>query len=180
MSETFQTQLTNFLKATFGENCWDDSAEQTAERWIKAMQEFKPYEEIGFNETVFPTKVNQLIVVKNIEFGALCAHHLFPFTGTAAVGYIPNTVMIGVSKLPRIVHLHAHQPCTQETLTADIATHVKSLTSAHGVAVVIKSSHTCMSCRGIKEHNAQMVTTEMRGVFLTAEAARIEFLEVIK
>lgn len=179
MQTKLMPELVKFLKQTFGNKVWDDTPEQTAERWIKAMQEFTPTKEIDFKQTVFPTMVNQLITVRGIEFASLCAHHLFPFFGIVHVGYIPNRLMIGVSKIPRIVHHWAHRPSTQETLTRNIATHLKNLTDAHGVAVVVSGTHTCMACRGVKEHNAQMITTEMRGVFLTAEAARSEFLSVV-
>ena len=179
MTKQLKKYLVAFLKETFGtEGIWDDSVEDTADRWIKAIKEFKPTD-MEFNETVFPSTVNQLIVVTDIQFASLCAHHLFPFFGSVHVGYIPNQFMIGVSKIPRIVHYHAQRPHTQETLTRDIASHLKSLTTAHGVAVMINSTHTCMVCRGVKEHNAKMVTTEMRGVFLTAEAARAEFMSAV-
>lgn len=175
----FTNELTEQLKAIFGEDVWDDGAELTAARWLKAMSEFSPKPEMDFKVTTFPATVNQLITVADIEFSSLCAHHLFPFTGKCHVGYVPNELQIGLSKIPRIVHHFATRPQTQEKLTEQIASFIKHTLKAHGVAVVIESTHTCMSARGIREHNGVMRTSEMRGIFLTAPDARSEFLSLI-
>lgn len=166
------------LQEIFGEEVWDDSSTKTAERWLRAMAEFSPKKEMDFRVTTFPASVNQLIVVSGIEFSSLCAHHLFPFIGKAHVGYIPNKVQIGLSKIPRIVHHFATRPQSQETLTSDIASYLKHELEAMGVAVAIEATHTCMSARGIREHNGVMRTSEMRGVFLTSAEAREEFLSL--
>lgn len=169
-------ELTKDLIEIFGDEVWDDSAEKTAARWLKAMQEFAPEKEMPFTFTTFPALANQMIVVRDIEFSSLCAHHLFPYAGRAHVGYIPNELQVGVSKIPRLVHWMAKRPSVQEKLTRDIASFMKHNLTAMGVAVVIQATHTCMSCRGVSEHNAIMFTSEMRGVFLTASEARTEFL----
>jgi GTP cyclohydrolase I len=171
--------LSSMLEAIFGEDVWDDSMERTAERWLRAMEEFSPKGEMAFNVTTFPATVNQLITVADIEFSSLCAHHLFPFVGKCHVGYIPNKLQIGLSKIPRIVHHFATRPQTQEKLTEQIATFLKHNLEAMGVAVVIESTHTCMSARGVREHNGVMRTSEMRGLFLTASEARREFLSLV-
>jgi GTP cyclohydrolase I len=178
MAKTFEQQLTQFLVETFGED-WDDSADKTAERWIRAMKEFSPKADMDFKVTAFPSKVNQLITVCGIEFSSICKHHLFPFVGRAYIGYVPNKLQIGLSKIPRIVHHFATRPQTQETLTEQIASFIKSELEAMGVAVVIESTHTCMSSRGVRETNGVMRTSEMRGVFLTSGEARSEFLTLI-
>ncbi len=177
-TKSFEDLLAEFLSNTFGDS-WDDSAEKTAHRWVRAMAEFSPKKEIDFQLTTFPATVNQLITVNNIEFASICAHHLFPFVGKVHVGYVPNKLMVGLSKIPRVVHHFATRPSTQETLTAAIATFLKHELEAMGVAVVIEATHTCMSARGIREHNGVMRTSEMRGVFLTSGEARSEFLSLI-
>jgi GTP cyclohydrolase I len=172
-------RLGDFLVEIFGHDAWDDGAARTAERWIRAMREFSPKKEMDFKVTTFPANVNQLITVSNIEFASICRHHLFPFVGKVHVGYVPNKLMVGLSKIPRIVHHFACRPQTQELLTAEIASFIKHELEAMGVAVVIEATHTCMSSRGIREHNGVMRTSEMRGVFLTAGEARREFLNLI-
>jgi GTP cyclohydrolase I len=174
-----ESGMTDILSRIFGENVWDDDVSQTAKRWLKAMQEFTPQKTMPFKFTVFPASVNQLIVVCGIQFASLCAHHLFPFVGECHVGYIPNRKQVGLSKIPRLVHWFATQPQSQEKLTSDIATFLKHELEAMGVAVVIEATHTCMSARGVREHNGIMRTSEMRGLFLTASEARNEFLTLI-
>jgi len=177
--KSFEEQLSQYLVNTFGVSVWDDSPEDTARRWLKAMSEFKTTSVMDFNTTTFKATANQLIVVRDIQFSSLCAHHLFPFMGTASVGYIPNKLMIGVSKIPRIVHHFASRPSTQETFTRAVASFLKDTVEAQGVAVVVEATHTCMACRGVKERTASMITSEMRGAFLTSMEARQEFLFMI-
>lgn len=172
--------LAKELSQIFGTDCWDDSPLVTAQRWFRAMEEFAPIDKLPFKFTVFDAEVNQMIVVKGIKFSSLCAHHLFPFIGTAHVGYIPNKKQVGLSKIPRLVHHFASRPQNQERLTAQIASFLKNNLEAMGVAVVIEARHTCMSARGVREHDGLMRTSEMRGVFLSAAAARAEFMELIK
>lgn len=173
------SELTTILATIFGKECFDDSVSSTASRVLRYWGEFQPKSEIDFEFTVFPATVNQLIIVKDIELESICAHHLLPFYGNAHVGYIPNELMVGLSKIPRLVEFWARRPTTQEQLTANIASDLKHRLAAMGVAVTIEARHTCMSCRGVRKHNGVMITSEMRGVFLTAEAARSEFLNLI-
>lgn len=182
--------VTQLLTSLFGDGVWteddpystkvwDDSAQQTAERWIKALKEFRADGDIDFNFTTFPAVANQMIVVPNIHFSSLCAHHLFPFEGVAHVGYLPNVLMVGLSKIPRAVRHFSHRPQTQERLTRQIASFLKKRLEAQGVAVVLKATHTCSTCRGIEAVGSSMVTSEMRGSFLTSGDARAEFLHAI-
>ena len=171
--------VSSILQDIFGTEVWDDSVERTAHRVLKYWMDHRPNDKTDFELTVFPTEVNQLIVVNNIEFSSLGAHHLLPFWGIAHVGYVPNTWAIGLSKIPRVVDHFAARPQMQERLTADIASFLKKKLTAQGVAVVIIAKHTCMACRGVRKHNGHMTTSEMRGVFITGAAARSEFLQLI-
>lgn len=171
--------LTDILSNMFPDDTWDDSAHRTAYRMIGYWKEFA-VKDMDFHLTTFPTSVNQMIAVSNIEFSSLCAHHLLPFFGIAHVGYVPNELAIGLSKIPRVVDHFANRPQTQEKMTAQVASFLKKELKAHGVAVVVIGKHTCMACRGVRKHNGHMVTSEMRGVFLTAPAARQEFLDLTR
>ncbi len=176
---TDQTRLTNILKGIFPEDVWDDSAEDTARRILSAWREFACSEDMDFKFTTFPATANQQIVVSDIKFSSLCAHHLFPYYGVAHVGYLPNKLMVGLSKIPRVVHHFATRPTTQETLTKMIASFLKDNLEAMGVAVIMEARHTCMACRGIREHDAVMRTSEMRGAYMSSPPAREEFLTLI-
>ena len=171
--------VSTLLTDIFGLEVWDDSVERTAHRVLTYWTNHRPSDELDFELTAFPTKVNQLIVVNNIEFSSLCAHHLLPFWGIVHVGYIPNDQAVGLSKIPRVVDHFSHRPQMQERLTAEIATFLKRELRPMGVAVVMIAKHTCMACRGVRKHNGHMTTSEMRGVFITGAEARMEFLHLI-
>lgn len=181
MTTSALVELVELLKYQFGEDVWDDSVQETARRVLAFWDEYTP-REMDFNPTVFDAGElgAQLIVCKDIEFSSVCSHHLLPFYGKAHVGYIPHELMIGLSKIPRIVDHFARRPQVQERLTHDIASYLKHLTHAKGVAVVVEARHTCMACRGVRKHNGVMVTSDVMGIFLTAPAAREEFMSLIK
>jgi len=170
--------LVAVLKNIFGEECWDDSTEETALRVVAYWMEFAGEDE-GFTFTTFPADVQQMIIVKDIEFVSICAHHLLPFYGKAHIGYLPHELMVGVSKIPRTLDYFARRPQTQERMTHQVASYLKSHLSAKGVGVVTEATHTCMACRGIHKPAAVMVVNEFRGSFLTDPTPRMEFLNSI-
>lgn len=176
---TTQEQLAKILTSVFGTEPFEDGVDTTARRVLGYWTAMAAQSNLDFEFTTFKAIANQLIVVKDIQFTSMCAHHLLPFYGVAHVGYIPNKLMVGLSKIPRVVDYFAHRPQTQETLAAQIATFLKGRLEAHGVAVAMEARHTCMSCRGVMKYDASMITSEMRGVFLTSGEARNEFLTFI-
>jgi GTP cyclohydrolase IA len=177
---TTQTDLAKILDTVFEGYNWDDSVMETARRILATWQEFNPKEEYDFNFTTFPATVNNLVVARDIEFSSLCAHHLLPFIGKAHVGYLPNQLIVGLSKIPRLVDYWATRPQLQERLTDQIAHDLKSRLVAQGTIVVIEARHTCMACRGIRKHNGLMVTSSVTGTFLTNSAAKEEFFNCLQ
>ena len=175
-----EIELTKILLEIFPHVEWDDSVSDTARRIIGYWTEFSNGSDVDFNVTTFPSRGQQMIAVRDIEFSSMCAHHLLPFFGVAHVGYIPHELEIGLSKIPRIVDHYATRPQTQERMTEQIVSFLKHTLSAKGVAVVIESRHTCMACRGVRKMEASMVTSHIRGVFLTSPAPRDEFMNLIK
>lgn len=125
-----------------------------------------------------------LICQTRIPVVSLCAHHNLQFTGVAHVAYIagkePTDMVIGLSKLNRIVDFYARRPNIQESLTKQIHDHVDRLCLGNrGVAVVIESQHNCVKCRGIK-NDSVMKTSQMSGYFWTNEVGtRHEFFQLI-
>jgi len=47
------------------------------------------------------------------------------------------------------------------------------------VAVVIKAKHFCMSARGVKEHDSDMMTSVVRGLFREDSAIKAEFFSLL-
>lgn len=111
----------------------------------------------------FTERYDELVVLRDIPFNSMCEHHLMPFEGQAHVAYLPDGQVVGISKLARVVDAFAHRPQVQERLTSQIADLLMEKLQAKGVAVVIRATHTCMTCRGIKKAGSVMVTSAVRG-----------------
>ncbi len=127
----------------------------------------------------FKVDYDQMVVVKGIDFWSLCEHHMMPFHGTATVAYIPKGKVVGLSKIPRLVHCFAKRLQVQERLTQEIANAMQKHLEPLGVAVAIKANHLCMAMRGIKS-DSEMVTSCLLGAFRKNAEARSEFLALSK
>ena len=121
-----------------------------------------------------------IVLLRDIEFHSTCEHHLQPFTGSAHVAYIPTERIVGISKLARIVDLHARRLQNQERITKDVADDLEEHLSPLGCAVILEAQHGCMKCRGVKKQNSVMTTSAMRGVFFDKAEARSEVLQLIR
>jgi GTP cyclohydrolase IA len=128
------------------------------------------------NGAVFAVDYSEMVVVKGIEFYSLCEHHLLPFFGTAAVGYLPRDRVIGLSKIPRIVEMYARRLQVQERLTQEVADFLMKTIDPHGVGVVIEAQHLCTAMRGVRKGGATMVTSAVLGQFRRSQRTREEFL----
>ena len=125
----------------------------------------------------FESSTPEMIVFEDIRCTSLCPHHILPVTFKCAIGYIPNGVVIGASKFERVARAIARRPVLQEQLCWDIADAIDKRLKPKGVGVVMSGVHTCMTCRGVKS-NSRMVTSAMRGVFLSEHTAKDEFLKL--
>ena len=174
-------ELNELSRALFEDWGFDQAeAWETAQRFRRYLEEYTPEEEIPFNFTTFTAETKQLIICRDMEFSSICKHHLLPFFGIAHVGYVPNLQQVGLSKIPRLVNWCAKRPQTQEDLTGMISRELRTRLNPQGVMVVLKSTHTCMSCRGVQKVGASMITSLPSGVFYNNPITRQEFLELIK
>ena len=123
-----------------------------------------------------------LILVRDIPFASICEHHLLPFVGRAAVGYVPGADgrITGLSKLARVVEVLARRPQVQERLVRQIAEALEEALEPSGVVVVIEAEHMCVSLRGVRKPGSTVVTTEFRGLFAGDAAARAEVLSLTR
>jgi len=131
------------------------------------------------NGAVFAEPYSEMVVVRDIELYSLCEHHMLPFFGKVHVAYVPDGRVVGLSKLPRLVEVFARRLQVQERLTTEIAEALDDLLAPLGVGVVIEAAHLCMMMRGVQKQNSRTITSSMRGVFLTDERTRAEFLGLI-
>ena len=127
------------------------------------------------NEAVFEVDYSEMVVVKDIPFHSLCEHHLLPFAGSAAVAYIPDGRVIGLSKIPRVVDMYARRLQVQERLTQQIADFLMERLSPKGVGVVVEATHLCASMRGIRKPGMVMTTSAVQGLFRRSDKTRAEF-----
>ena len=129
---------------------------------------------------VFEEDVREMVVVRDIEFYSMCEHHMLPFFGHAHVGYLPNGKVVGLSKVARVVDVFARRLQVQERLTNQVADALMEHLGAHGVAVVMEASHTCMMMRGVQKQRSTTVSSAMRGAFQDDPRTRSEFMAFIK
>ena len=120
-----------------------------------------------------------IVLLKDIEFHSTCEHHLQPFKGKAHVAYIPVGRIVGISKLARILDLHAKRLQNQERITKSVADDLERELNPLGAAVILEAAHGCMQCRGVMKQNSLMVTSAMRGVFFEKAEARAELMQLI-
>ena len=172
------------LISHLGEDTEREGLVKTPERFFKAMKELTQGYSIDasdlINGAMFASNMDELIIVKDIEFYSLCEHHLLPFMGKCHVCYLPQGKVIGLSKIPRIVNMFAHRMQIQERLTEEIALCIEKHTNAQGVGVIIEAQHMCMVMRGVQKQNAYMTTSKMIGQLKNDAKSRSEFLSLIR
>jgi GTP cyclohydrolase I len=128
------------------------------------------------NGAIFDVDYSEMVIVKDIPFYSLCEHHLLPFFGTAAVAYIPEGRVIGLSKIPRIVETYARRLQVQERLTQQVADFLMARLGPQGVGVVVEATHLCAVMRGVRKPGTVMTTAAVLGIFRKNDKTRAEFL----
>ena len=131
------------------------------------------------NGALFNQKVDEMVVVKDIEFYSMCEHHLLPFFGTMHVAYLPKDKVIGLSKIPRIVDMFARRLQLQERLTQDVAQTIQDVLEPRGVGVICEARHFCMMMRGVEKQHSGTITSAMLGAFREGKETRDEFLSLV-
>jgi GTP cyclohydrolase I len=120
-----------------------------------------------------------MVIARNIEVYSLCEHHMLPFYGRCHIGYIPHDRIFGVSKLARLVDMHARRLQIQERLTHQVARAIMDAIKPEGVGVIIEARHLCMMMRGVQKQNSMMLTSSVLGTFHDDAATRAEFLSLV-
>ena len=122
---------------------------------------------------------DEVVLLKDIPFQSHCEHHMAPIIGKAAIAYLPQDHVVGISKLARVLHGFARRLQVQERLTAEVANCIWDHLKPRGVAVVIEASHACMTARGVRTPGVVMTTSRMMGVFLDDPRSREEVLKLM-
>jgi GTP cyclohydrolase IA len=173
--------LDAFLRKTCGE-AYDPTSQhmrETPRRFTQMLRELTNGNET-WNFTTFDSESVEMVIVKDILFTSICAHHIAPFSGVCHVGYVPDGKLAGLSKLARQVRSSAHMLTNQEDLTWAIANTLEDRLEPKGVAVIMKATHSCMAIRGALAHGTTTITSGMRGIFSTNENdCKTEFMKLL-
>ncbi|HKR72603.1 MAG TPA: GTP cyclohydrolase I FolE [Candidatus Nitrosocosmicus sp.] len=129
--------------------------------------------------TAFKADHDDMIVGNHLRLFSFCEHHLLPFFGEVAIGYIPNNKIFGLSKFQRLVDKVSSKPQLQERLTYQILEEIKNRLEPKGVGVVIKAIHTCVFARGTQSTSAEFTTSAVDGIFKENHNTKQEFFSII-
>jgi len=185
-SKTLAIEKLQDVLTELGLDLTDESLVETPGRIYRAWAEFCEHRNTQLVEVLgkqftstSDTPLDEFVMVRDIQFSALCAHHFFPFYGHAAIAYLPNKRLVGLSKLSRLVTVASHQaPTLQEYLTRDIGMAISKALQPQGVFVVMEAVHTCASCRGARSSSASTITSYVSGIFRTSSGAKMEVLSM--
>lgn len=170
------------IMGTLGLDLKDDSLAETPKR-IAKMYINEIFWGLDYNNfpkvTTIENKMQYttMLLEKDISVKSQCEHHFLPFIGKAYVAYLPNTKIIGLSKINRVVEFFSRRPQVQERLTEQVFHALCYILDTDDVAVCIKSEHTCVKLRGV-EDNSDTITSRLGGGFYDG-ALRSEFYHLI-
>ena len=111
------------------------------------------------------------VIVRGIRFRSMCEHHLLPFHGIAHVAYVPESTVVGLGRIARLVDIVSSRPQVQERLGQEIAEALTRGVHARGTLVVLEATHECVAARGSRQESARAVTVSSSGE-LAIPAAR--------
>ena len=171
------------LLTAIGENPQRQGLRETPQRVARMYCEL--FSGVGIDpreaiDAVFDEESTDPVVLRNVPFYSMCEHHLLPFFGAAHLAYVPNGRIAGISKLSRALDLACRRPQVQERLTGQVADAIFSALAPQGVAVELEAEHLCMSMRGVRKPGTTIVTSALRGVFVSDQATRAEALSLLQ
>lgn len=184
MEQVVSHHFEQILNALRIDTANDHNTQETAKRVAKMYcrevfwGRFEPRPRI----TEFPNAKNldQIYTLGPIQVRSTCSHHFCPIMGKLWVGVIPSQKVIGISKFVRLADWVMARPHIQEEAIVMLADELQQLIDPIGLAVIMKATHTCMTWRGVRETDTDMVTSVMRGEFMRNQSSKNEFLDIIK
>jgi len=179
VGQAFETAIYAFLISR-GLNPTDPDFIDTPARVLRALTEFTAgYEDdpaVHLSRTFPVTRSDEMIIVRDVPFTSLCAHHMLPFSGTAVIAYLPKhgARAVGLSKLGRVLDVYARRLQTQETLTVQVTNALDECLETLGSACIIRAEHGCLSYRGARKPGTVMITSSYTGLFQADTQLRSE------
>jgi GTP cyclohydrolase IA len=168
-----------------GDNPSREGLLDTPARMVKAYEDMfsgygeDPEAELGrtFEEVA---GYDDMVLIRDIAFHSHCEHHVVPIIGKAHVAYLPDSRVVGLSKIARVVSIFARRLQTQESMTAQIADCIQDVLNPRGVAVMIEAEHMCMAMRGIRLSGSTTLTTRFTGGFVDNPHEQVRFMTMLK
>ncbi len=180
-----EEKMTEVLKSLVIDTESDHNTQDTARRVARMFltEVFKGRYHAMPAVTEFPNaeQLNELLIVGPITVRSACSHHLCPILGRVWIGVMPNehSNLIGLSKYARICDWVMSRPQIQEEAVMQLANILQDKVKPDGLAIVIEADHFCMHWRGVKDADARMTNSVMRGSFLKDRDLRREFLSLL-
>lgn len=180
-----EQRLLSLLRALVIDTDHDHNSRGTARRVARMFidEVFRGRYHAPPEVTAFPnvTRLDQLMLVGPLALRSACSHHLCPIMGKLWIGVLPNadSELIGLSKYARISDWVMSRPQIQEEAIAMLADELERRIRPDGLALVLQADHFCMHWRGVKDDQARMRSTLMRGVFSHDAGLRREFLGLV-
>ena len=107
----------------------------------------------------------ELVLATQIDFHSMCPHHLLPYKGTAAVGYVADAWLVGFGKICEATDALAHRLILQEQLVHQLCDAVALALGPLGAGVVVTAEHGCMQVRGPTRRKARITVEAWAGAF---------------
>lgn len=125
---------------------------------------------------------DQLIIVQDIPFSSMCAHHHVPFYGVGHIGYLPGEGLTGLSKLARVLEFYSKRPQTQEHLAEQVCKFIYETIEPRFVMVVLQAEHLCMAIRGVKKPGSKTTTSKLmfKKKLCDPMSLKAEFIELVR
>ncbi len=176
-----QAVLDSMVIDTSSDHNTSDTARRVAKMYVSEVFRGRYVSQPAITEFPNAEHLNELMIVGPITVRSACSHHFCPVIGKVWIGVMPNehTNVIGLSKYARLAEWVMGRPQIQEEAVVQLADLIMEKTQPDGLAIVMEASHYCMAWRGVKDMDAKMINSVMRGVFLKDSALRREFLALI-
>jgi len=176
-------QATRLLLEGIGEDTSREGLKETPRRVARMWQELvagmdQRAEDIA--KAIPVEAYDEIVLLRDIPFVSVCEHHLVPFIGRAHVAYMPvKGKVTGLSKLARMVEVHARRLQVQERMSQSIADDIMRTLQPRGVMVVLEAEHLCMTIRGAQKPGTITTTSVVRGLFRENPATRSEAVSLL-
>jgi GTP cyclohydrolase I len=182
VAQRMQAVLESLVIDTHSDHNTQETARRVARMYVTEVFRGRYFPAPAVTEFPNAERLNELMIVGPITVRSACSHHFCPILGRIWIGLIPNehSNLIGLSKYVRLTNWIMTRPQIQEEAITQVAELLMTKVSPDGLAVVMEADHFCMNWRGVKDSNAKMINSVMRGSFLKDHTLRREFLSLIK